>query len=139
VNPTTGKIDAAHFGEFKRTDTLSAVGVKVLGMGATADEDLKISDDDKGKILRLALDAALKKMIPKIDQVLTKKAAEDKKAAAAAAAVAPVAPAAPETPAATPAAPAAPETPAVARKFCAGCGAKLEPGAKFCPGCGEKV
>ena len=33
-------------------------------------------------------------------------------------------------------------TPAAAMaqpKFCASCGAKIEPGAKFCPGCGGKA
>jgi curli biogenesis system outer membrane secretion channel CsgG len=127
VDPTTGKIDAAHFGEFSRTDSLGAIGIEILGASAEADAKLDISDDDKGKLLRFALDDALRKMIPRIDRYLVEKGREQKAAAAAAAAAA--------APAAAPAA----TEPAAAKKFCSGCGGKLEADAKFCPGCGNKV
>ncbi len=135
VSPTSGKVDAAHFGEFKRIDSIGAIGIDILGANATADADLQISDDDKGKVLRLALDEALRKMLPTVDNVLLARARETKKAEAAAAAAA--------APAAVPAAAApeagAPKAEPVAAKFCPGCGAKLEAGVKFCPGCGQKI
>jgi curli biogenesis system outer membrane secretion channel CsgG len=144
TNPTTGKVDAAHFGEFKRIDSIGSMGIEILGANATADADLQISDDDKGKIMRLALDEALRKMLPQVDKALLARA-KDKSAAPAAAAIPVVAPPAAVAPAAVapsgtaPEAGSAPPAPAAGAKFCAGCGAKLEAGAKFCPGCGAKV
>ncbi len=74
VDPSTGSIKAAHFGEFKRTDTTSAMGVKILGTNAESDADLDLDEDNKGKLLRLALDDTLKKMLPQIDQWLIERA-----------------------------------------------------------------
>jgi curli biogenesis system outer membrane secretion channel CsgG len=143
TNPSTGKVDASQFGEFKRVDSIGAMGIDILGASATADADLQISEDDKGKILRLALDEALRKMLPQVDRALVARTAEMKKAAAAAPASALATPAAAAPAAAAPAAAApdagAPTPQPVAAKFCPGCGAKLEAGAKFCPGCGAKI
>lgn len=112
VESTSGKTVAAHFGEFKRIDTLSAFGVDVLGASASADADLEISDDDKGKILRLALDEALRKMLPKIDSYLLSQGK---------------------------AAPAGSSSPAAAKHFCSSCGKEVAGGVKFCPNCGAKA
>lgn len=76
VDPSTGSIKAAHFGEFVRTDKSSAMGVQILGASAEGDADLQIEDDNKGKLLRLALDDALKKMIPQVDVWLVQRARE---------------------------------------------------------------
>lgn len=132
VDTTTSEIVAAHFGEFKRIDTIEAFGVDILGASAEADASLQISDDDRGKLLRLALDEALRKMIPAIDQHLVSKSA-------ASPAPAPAAPVAP-----TPAAPGVQTPPAAPgavaeKKFCSSCGKPLAPDAKFCAGCGAKV
>ena len=67
VDPVKGRVAAAHFGEFKRADSLSAFGISILGFRSKADADLKISEDNKGKILRLALDEAFRKMLPQVD------------------------------------------------------------------------
>ncbi len=70
VNPTTGQVIIADFSEFKRQDKASAIGVEVFGFDADAGAEIRISDDDYGKILRLALDDAVKKMLPDVDQFL---------------------------------------------------------------------
>ena len=118
VNPSSGKVDAGHFGEYKRIDSVGAFGIEILGAGAEAEAELEISEDDKGKILRLALDEAVRKMLPDIDVVLE----EYTKAAKAAAPAA-----------------AAPASDTAAKKFCPSCGAKLEADVKFCGGCGAKI
>lgn len=74
VDPTTGSTIAASFGEFARSDKASALGIQVLGVGSDAEADLKISDDDKGLILRLALDDAVRKMLPSLDRKLRARA-----------------------------------------------------------------
>lgn len=71
VDPETGEILVSNFSEFKRTDSASAIGVDVLGASAESDANISIREDDKGKILRLALDDALRKTLPKIDRLLT--------------------------------------------------------------------
>lgn len=70
VSPTTGSTLAAQFGEYKRTDTLSALGVDVLGANATAEGELELDEDNQGKILRLAIDDAMRKMLPLVDRKL---------------------------------------------------------------------
>lgn len=70
VNPTTGEIAAAHFGEFQKVDYAEAFGVDILGASAQADANLQLDDDNKGKVLRLALDESLRKMLPQIDRAL---------------------------------------------------------------------
>ena len=70
VDPTTGTIPVAHFGEFKRTDTIGAFGIEILGAHAEASADLRVDLDSKGKILRLAIDDAIRKMLPDIDSFL---------------------------------------------------------------------
>ena len=151
VDPTTGRIAASHFGEFKRTDSANALGVTVLGVGTTSDAEVTIEEDDAGKILRLACDEALKKMLPKIDRELQnrgksasrstaakatpKSAAVADDAAGNDAADATAAPSAPATGNnATGAAPTAAGT-----KFCGECGEKVASTAKFCPKCGAKA
>jgi curli biogenesis system outer membrane secretion channel CsgG len=143
VQPSTGKVVASHFGEFKRTDSISAFGISILGVGAEAEADLRIDEDNKGKILRLALDEAFRKMLKQVDAELVRLGQERAKAAAATQ----TAPAAPQTPAAsatapTPAASAAPapvpQTPA-AKLFCTACGKEIPSGARFCKSCGAKV
>jgi curli biogenesis system outer membrane secretion channel CsgG len=127
VDPTSGEVAVANFGEFKRTDSAAAIGVSVGAARAGSSADVEISDDDKGKILRLALDDALRKTIPKIDALLASRF----RATAAPAA-------APSAPAATGAAPDGTAAPTAAA-FCPQCGRKLTAGAKFCPGCGAKI
>ena len=70
VDPTTGAVAAAEFGEYTRTDSIRALGVQVLGGSAGTDANLQVDEDSKGKILRLALDDGLRKMLPQVDRVL---------------------------------------------------------------------
>jgi curli biogenesis system outer membrane secretion channel CsgG len=127
VNTTTGTIVAKDFGEVKREDVASSWGLKILSIGGDAQNELQIDADSKGKILRWALDESLKKMMPDIDDHLTRdmqlNCPKCKR----------------EIPKGT--------------TFCDNCGVKVEfpkcantacakqlkPGAKFCPFCGQKT
>lgn len=73
VDPTSGEVLAAHFGEYQRTDAIDAFGVTLLGAGAEASGDFDLDENNRGKILRLALDEAVRKMLPEIDQQLTQR------------------------------------------------------------------
>jgi curli biogenesis system outer membrane secretion channel CsgG len=151
VDPTTGKVAVAHFAEFKRTDSAGSTGFGFAGIKATGNADIQISDDDAGKALRLALDDALRKMLPEIDQVLQEQAGKQpvnqgQSVTVAPAEKAPAAPAGQSPPAAArsafpgPAAgPSTPAAPAGAKKFCPECGKEVLTGAKFCPACGAKL
>ncbi|MEX1025267.1 MAG: CsgG/HfaB family protein [Planctomycetota bacterium] len=70
VDPSTGAVVAANFSEYSRSDSASSMGLTILGVGADASADLQITEDDYGKILRLALDDAVRKLLPDIDQML---------------------------------------------------------------------
>ncbi len=71
VNPNTGELMCSNFSEFSRTDSASSMGLAILGASASSGADIQLSDDDKGKILRLALDDAIKKSLPKLDNFLS--------------------------------------------------------------------
>jgi curli biogenesis system outer membrane secretion channel CsgG len=125
VNTTTGEIVVKEFAELSREDKASAWGVRVLGIGGSAKNELQIDADSQGKILRWACDATLKKMLSRIDDKFSR-----------------------PLPSYCPTCKT--ELPS-GQKFCskcgkgvepqgcAGCGAKLEMNAKFCGGCGKKV
>ncbi|MEM6673366.1 MAG: CsgG/HfaB family protein [Planctomycetota bacterium] len=70
VDPATGSTLDATFSEYTRTDKASALGIQVLGVGANSEADIQISDDDRGLVLRLALDDAVRKMLPTLDRKL---------------------------------------------------------------------
>lgn len=148
VDPTTGQVVVSSFSEYKKTDTAGAMGVDILGASAEADADIKIDEDDKGKILRLALDDSLRKAIPKIDKFLT--SGNVKGAAASMApsdatvgvgeAKATATPAAVTPANANTAAPVEkPAAASTAKKFCPECGKEVAAGAKFCPADGTKI
>jgi curli biogenesis system outer membrane secretion channel CsgG len=124
VNTTTGEIVSKQFGEVKDTITASAWGVRVLTIGGDARNNVQIDRDSQGKLLRVAVDKALKKMIPDIDDKLSKPAAS--------------------------VCPKCKTEIAADAKFCTKCGASsesakcecgapLEANAKFCGKCGKKV
>jgi len=75
VDPSSGEIVVANFSEFNRTDSATAYGIEIFGANAKSSAEIDISEDDYGKILRLALDDALRKSLPKIDQWLLTKSA----------------------------------------------------------------
>lgn len=131
VDPTTGEVAVAHFGEFKRTDAASAMGLNVMSFRSDANADIQIQADDAGKILRLAFDDALRKMIPEIDSKL----AERQRSGPAAAL--PVNQS--QKPAVTVEdAGKLPANAAGKEIFCSECGKKMSASAKFCPSCGAK-
>jgi curli biogenesis system outer membrane secretion channel CsgG len=125
VNTTTGEIVASEFGEVKRVDVASAWGLRILGIGGEAKNELIIDEDSKGKILRWALDESYKKMLPPIDAKFSR-----------------------VQPSYCPNCKVELEP---GKKFCTKCGKSVEPpkcakcntptepGAKFCGGCGAKV
>jgi hypothetical protein len=116
----------SNFSEFNRSDKASALGVSIMGGHAGSGSSMQISEDDKGKILRLALDDALRKCLPKIDRFLAQRPRNNTPAAPTAA-VASDGGAAPQP------------APDVAKQFCPHCGRQVTGGAKFCPGCGERI
>lgn len=77
VNPETGEVKVANFSEYERSDSIRSFGVQILGVSAGSEADLQLSDDDQGRVLRLALDDALRKMLPQIDMVLQERARGD--------------------------------------------------------------
>jgi curli biogenesis system outer membrane secretion channel CsgG len=127
VDPTTGAILCSNFSEYKKTDSASSVGIDVLGGSANSGADIQISEDDKGKILRLALDDAFRKSLPKIDKFLKNQPAKSASSDAT-----PVRTATPSAPVAAPAQTAG-------KKFCSECGKEVPVGTKFCPHCGKKT
>ncbi len=141
VDSTTGGVLTTEFGEFNRLDTAESLGISIMGFGSRNDAQIQVSQEDAGKLLRLALDDAMKKMLPEVDAKLTAK--QRTSAAPAAPAVQtptsppPATPAAPVDPAPTAVVPPAPAAPAVAPgavgKFCPNCGKQAVVGAKFCP------
>ena len=147
VNPTTGELMVSNFSEFKRTDSAGSMGLAILGANANSSADVQLSDDDKGKVLRLALDDAVRKSLPRIDAFVAahpSRPAAAVEAAPAAPAMAAPAAAAPADAAPNLAVPAGTSTPApttavAAKKFCPNCGAEVSADAKFCPKCGAKL
>ncbi len=111
VDPTTGEMESAHFSQFRQQDTARSMGIEVAGVGGRGDAEVVISEDDAGRVMRLAFDDTLRKMLPEIDQRVLVRAA----------------------PVSTDAAP-----PATAR-FCSQCGGELQADAAFCGGCGTAV
>lgn len=133
VDPSTGELMTSNFSEFKRTDSASSMGVSILGANAQSNADIQMSEDDKGKILRLALDDALRKSLPKIDKFLRNQPVKQTSDAA------PVGQGTPvnnnNTASSANTGTAAP----AGKKFCPNCGAQIAADAKFCPVCGKKV
>lgn len=128
VDPTTGEMMMANQTEYQKTDSAGSMGVSVLGANAESNADIQLSEDDKGKILRLALDDCLRKSLPKIDVFI---ASHQQPTAPAAAAPTAAAPAATATPAAN--------STVAAKRFCPNCGKEVPAGVKFCPNCGAKL
>lgn len=129
VNPTTGEVEASNFSEYKKTDSASAMGLAILGASAQSNADIELSDDDKGKILRLALDDALRKTLPKIDKFLRNQPPMSSDAM----------PAMPMGGSgAAPSSVTGAANAVAGAKFCPECGTKNAADAKFCAKCGHK-
>ena len=121
VDPTTGQTVVADFSEFDRTDTASSMGLQILGGNVDSNAAVQLGEDDQGRILRLALDDCLRKMLPKIDRLLQQRGKQS---------------AAGQSPTGATTEDTSPTVPKLAQ-FCSGCGQRLAPGARFCAGCGQ--
>ena len=131
VDPTTGELMTSNFSEFKRTDSASSMGLSILGANAQSNADVQLSEDDKGKILRLALDDALRKSLPKIDHFLRNQPTKSQDNA-------PPQGGAPPANSST-ASPTGGNTAVASKKYCPHCGAENAADAKFCVKCGTKL
>ncbi|WP_372367546.1 CsgG/HfaB family protein [Candidatus Uabimicrobium sp. HlEnr_7] len=69
VDSTTGEVIFAESTDVKRTETASAMGLELVGISARGDGSIKISNNNQGKLLRLALDKVVKKMLRDIDYI----------------------------------------------------------------------
>lgn len=142
VDPTTGQLMTSNFSEFNRSDSAGSLGVTILGANAQSSADVQLSEDDKGKILRLALDDALRKSLPKIDRFLRNQPKKAEESAPQQSSPPPQQQPA-QAPAQQPPANASAASPAqnttVAKRFCPNCGHEVAQGAKFCPNCGQKL
>ena len=67
VDPTSGEVVVAEQAEFKKTDSISALGRDIRGANATSEAKMKIEKDNRGLLLRLAIDHAIRKMLPDLD------------------------------------------------------------------------
>lgn len=113
VNPTTGVTLSAGKGHYKRTDSIGATGVTILGVGGRSQADMQIDEDSRGLLLELALDDAVRDMLKDTDEALLEnQKPEDGEP---------------------------PKDPTPTAKKCAGCSKDLPADAKECPGCGAKV
>jgi curli biogenesis system outer membrane secretion channel CsgG len=140
VDPTTGALMTSNFSEYKKTDSANSMGLAILGANAESNADIQLSEDDKGKILRLALDDAFRKSLPKIDKFLRNQPAKGLVSdAPAPSAPNPSAPAAPVLPTGATAAPSTDNATLAAKKFCPQCGTANAADAKFCSKCGAKL
>jgi curli biogenesis system outer membrane secretion channel CsgG len=125
VNTTTGEIVSKQFGEVKKELSASAWGVRVLGIGGDARNNVQVDRDSQGKLMRYAVDEALRKMLPDIDDKISHPAAQ-------------VCPKCKTEFAAGSSFCTKCGTGAEATK-CAKCSTALELNARFCGKCGEKV
>jgi curli biogenesis system outer membrane secretion channel CsgG len=76
INTTSGEIVSKQFGEVKKELSASAWGVRVLGVGGDARNNVQIDKDSQGKLMRYAVDEALRKMLPDIDDKISHPAAQ---------------------------------------------------------------
>ncbi len=67
VDPTSGELACAEQCEYQRKDSLRAFGFDILGANSTAQAKMKVEKDNRGLLLRLAIDQAIRKMLPDLD------------------------------------------------------------------------
>lgn len=68
VNTTTGEVLFADSADVKRTETASSLGLVFVGISTRPDGTVEIDNENQGKLLRMALDRVIKKMLPEIDK-----------------------------------------------------------------------
>ena len=70
VDTTTGEVLFADSSDVKRTETASSLGLVIAGISTRPDGRVEVDNENQGKLLRMALDHAVKKMLPDIDYSL---------------------------------------------------------------------
>ena len=70
VDTTTAEVIFADSSDVKRTETARSMGLVIAGISTRPDGSIDIDNDNQGKLLRMALDRAIKKMLPDIDYSL---------------------------------------------------------------------
>lgn len=68
VDSTTGEVIFADSADVKRTETASGMGLELVGISARGDGSIQINNKNQGKLLRLALDRVVKKLLVDIDR-----------------------------------------------------------------------
>lgn len=147
IEPATGDVMLSNNTQFARTGAASSMGLDVLQVSASESGELPVSEDDREQIVRLALDDAVRKSLPKIDRFLQSRGGLEKISPTTQPTTARPSSATvttPPTPAPAartqPPAPAPAATPAsTAMKICPNCGAANDPAAKFCKKCGGNL
>jgi curli biogenesis system outer membrane secretion channel CsgG len=137
VDPSTGRVAVQHFGEFTRTDSAQGMGIRVAGVQTEGDARVQIERDDAGKIMRLAFDDALRKMIREIDQTLAARQSQAVQRGESVTAGTPEA--RPPQPSGQQPGVQAPAQQQQGARFCPQCGGAVGAGVRFCPSCGASV
>ena len=120
VDPTTGEIKVADFTQYRQEDTASSFGVDIAGVGGSGDAAVQVSEDDAGRLMRLAFDDVVRKMLPEIDsRVLPRAEAADAGTASQGQAEQVQEQAGP--------------------RFCSQCGEQVASGVRFCGECGTQI
>jgi len=130
VDPSTGQTPVAQFGSTTGPTRSAPWASRSLGRAPRPKPTSRSMRTTRASFLRLALDDAIRKMLPKTDKLLKQRAKDKKPADVGAAAAA-------ETPSATTPPPAGTEP--AAKKFCGNCGKQIAAGVKFCGSCGAKA
>ena len=127
VDPAGGSVVVAKRGEYVNTIGADSFGIDLMGGSLKTDGEATVSEDNMGKILRLALDDAIRRMLSDVDRHLRSRprTAQTRSSESTQQKV--------SSPAAKP---ATVQQQAVA--FCSECGAKVGPTDKFCARCGTK-
>lgn len=72
VDTTTGEIVFAELADVKRTETAKGMGLGIAGIDVSKSGSVKIDNKNQGRLLRLALDEVVKKLLPEIDNTFRK-------------------------------------------------------------------
>lgn len=120
VDPTTGEIVVADFSQYRQQDTASSFGVDIAGVGGSGDASVEISEDDAGRLMRLAFDDAVRKLLPDIDARVLPRA--DSQAGGSGSAATDTA-----------------ASEGQGGSFCPQCGESVAAGASFCGSCGSEI
>jgi curli biogenesis system outer membrane secretion channel CsgG len=68
VQSTSGEVLFADSADMRRTETADGMGLNLVGLSVSSQGDIQINNENQGRLLRLALDSVVKKLIPEIDQ-----------------------------------------------------------------------